>query len=207
MINIIFVAVALVLLWRADIPNLINTLRHNTTVLHLFLASTLVITLLAFVKTGATIAMPLHFLGLASVSLILGQRFALIACTISALLLLVTQKINLEQLGVLLVGGMMLPVLAVDYLRQILISKTSKTWQFITFLVALSAIISLLIKTFVLAGYYHFVDGIPLSQIIDGYISLSFLFWIPEIMLNGTVILTLIQHKPHWVSSYNPQQS
>lgn len=202
MINIIFIVAALALLWRADIPNFINTIRSNNTVFHLFLASTLVITLLAFVKAGAMITMPLHFLGLTSLTLILGQRFALISCTISAIILLITQKLAIEQLGILLVGGMMLPVIVVEYLRQLLTSKTKKTWQFMTFLVALGAVVSLLVKTSVFAVYYYFVDGVTLPQIMDGYISLSILFWVPEIMLNGTVILTLIQHKPHWISSY-----
>jgi len=207
MINIIFISAALFLLWRADIPNFINTVRVNNTVLHLFLASTLIITLLAFVKTGSTVTMPLHFLGLTSLTLILGQRFALIACAISAMLLLITQKLAFEQLGILLLGGMMLPVMAIDYLRQLLSSKTHKTWQFITFVVSLSAIVSLVVKTSVLAVYYHVINGVALPDIINGYVSLSLLFWVPEIMLNGTIILTLIQHKPHWVSSYHPQPS
>ena len=207
MINILFILLAAYVLWRTNLRTSIQTLVTSNTAMHLFLASSLSITLLAFLKAGTSLAMPLHFLGLTCITLILGQRLALLACFISALGLLFTQKLIFEQMGIFLIGSMMIPIIIFELFRVSVINKIKKSWQFILILASFGAVISFVVKTIINAFYYYFVADIPFSQIMDNYIYLSALFWIPEMMLNGTIIMTLIQHKPHWVASYATLQS
>ena len=207
MINILLILLAAYILWQTNLRTSIRTLLTSNTALHLFLASSLSITLLAFLKAGTSLSMPLHFLGLTCVTLILGQRLALLACFISVLGLVFTQKLIFQQMGIFLIGSMMIPVIIFELFRVSVINKIKKSWQFIVILASFGAVISFVVKTIINALYYYFVTDIPFNQIMDNYIYLSTLFWIPEMMLNGTIIMTLIQHKPHWVASYAPLQS
>lgn len=207
MVNIFLISVVLVFFWRKNPRALVTKLSTSNVALHLFLASTLFITLLAFMQGGTTTTMPLHFLGLASITLVLGRSFAILSAMTCALVLLLTQKMAIDDAGALLLGGMLLPIMCIDYWRQWLISSSTSTWRFVLYAGVGGAILSLIVKTLLLSVYYYGVKEFSTPQIIEQYLQLSLLFLVPEIMLNGTIILTLVQHKPHWIATYNTAQS
>jgi uncharacterized membrane protein len=159
-------------------------------------------TLLAFMQGGANVGMPLHFLGLAAITLILGREFAILAAIICGAILLMTQKIAFNDAGAIIVGGMLLPIITVDYWRKWVTSTSLSTWKFVLFASVGGAIITLLLKTLLLSVYYYYVNEFTAPQVIEQYALLSLLFWVPEMMLNGTIILTLVQHKPNWVATF-----
>jgi len=202
-VDIAFTACAFMFVWYAKPRILLTTLLNNNTALHLFLASTLTITLLAFIQGGAMASMPLHFLGLSAATLILGRNFAILAATLCCLILILAQKLMPSEIGITLIGGMFLPIVAVDYWRKLVIPTGSSVFRFVFLGAAAGAILSLLIKTLLLALYYLQIGDIEQSLIWEQYILLSLLFWVPEIMLNSTIILTLAQHKPQWLASYH----
>lgn len=202
MINIGLIGCAIVLLWYASPRALVTKLTANNMALHLFLASTLAMTLLAFMQGGANVGMPLHFLGLAAITLILGRELSILAAIICGAILLMTQKMAFNDAGAMLVGGMLLPIITVDYWRKWVTSTSLSTWRFVLFASVGGAIITLLLKTLLLSVYYYYVNEFTAPQVIEQYALLSLLFWVPEMMLNGTIILTLVQHKPHWVATF-----
>jgi len=207
MINILLIACVVALLWQAKPRLLFNSLKRNNTAFHLFFASTLTITLLGFIQGGANVSMPLHFLGLGAATLILGRQLAILSAVLAAIILLLAQKIITDDVGIIVLGGMLLPIIAVDYWRQWLTSKTASVWRFVLYGAVGGTVISMLVKTLILSIYYLGINDIEQSQVLEQYALLSLLFWVPEIMLNSTIILTLIQHKPHWVSTYNAPNS
>lgn len=198
--NSICIALALAILWKTNIRSSLATLTYSQVALHLFVSSVFSMTLLSWVSGGIDSAMPQHFLGFAAITLIISYRFAIIASALVSLALIAMGKIPPILIGPTLLLGMLIPILIVHYWQ--LYVKTQSIWGFTIKVAMIGALLSFISKTLFMSGYYYWILQIPLSQIINNYIMLSPLFWLPEIMLNTTIILTLLQHKPHWVATY-----
>lgn len=200
MINIALLAIAFFACWRADVKHVVSAIYNNAVILHLFFATTISLAILAWLRGGVDESMPQHFLGLCAATLILGQRYVMISCLLVSAILLIGQKISFINLGAALLFGMLLPCYLVNRWQQY--CGGLSIWRFTLKVAVVGSILSLLAKVSLMSAYYYFYQGIPSAQIIDNYLRISLLFWVPELMLNATVILTLLQHRPHWIAAY-----
>lgn len=201
MTNAALLAITLIIFYTVDVKRLVASMHANYIVLHLFFATTIALTVLGVYRAGVDETMPQHFLGLCAATLILGLNNVIISCIIVGLILLVTGQVAFIDWGAVLLLSMILPCcLVAQWQKQ---CAQLNLWAFTFKVAAVGALLTLLTKTALMASYYYVYHDKSINEIIDSYLSISTLFWFPEILLNVTIILTLLQHRPHWIATYN----
>ena len=202
MINLSLLLLAFYMIYRANIYHALKQLNQSRVALHLYAGTTLTLTLLASLTGGISTQMPLHFMGLAASALIIGYRLTISAALIVVFILLGLSKIPVEQVGISLAGGYLIPLML--FQLWIRMAKSHNIWIFSFITAGVGSVILFIIKTLCMASYYYWELNVSPEMIMSQYMMISPLFWIPELLLSVTVLITCLQHRPQWVACYHP---
>ena len=203
MVNLILLSISFYFIYRTDALSALGQLQQSRVALHLFAGSTLARSLLAMLSGGVTPQMPLHFMGLAAATLIIGYRLSVIAVLGVIGIKFLIGILPLELLGISLFCGYLLPIILLQY--WVKLTRSNNIWIFTFITAGIGSLLVFIAKTLGMAGYYYWVLQLDSTQIIAHYILVSPLFWLPEILLSITIMLTCLQHRPQWVACF--QQS
>lgn len=200
MINLCLIAVCcLVLVSIKPLPTL-SELKGKGIAFHLFCAATLTLILLASLTGGLSPQMPMHFIGLAAVSLVIGIRLSLCAVAMVIASLVLIGELAISDIGGYWLAGYIIPLFV--FAKWVQLTKHRNLWRFSFVTAGLGSTIIFCVKTLGLSLYYVFVSNVAVDAVLNQYIILSPLFWLPELLFNATVLITLLQHRPQWVLLY-----
>ena len=182
---------------------LIDTLLKNTLLQQSCLVASLVIAGLWSIKAGILPNLTVHILGMTTITLIFGWRFATLIATLTLILLLIFSELGIEQLGVTAVANAFLPI-AVSYLVFLASYQYLARHVFVYIFVCafLSAALCAALHIGFMSALLLWQDAYPWQQIYDNYTILAALIWFPEATINGMVITLLIIYRPHWVKTF-----
>ncbi|OIQ46445.1 MAG: hypothetical protein BM565_11695 [Gammaproteobacteria bacterium MedPE] len=202
MINLGLLLLSCYMIYRANIVHALKQLNQSRVALHLYAGTTLTLTLLASLTGGISTQMPLHFMGLAAAALIIGYRLTISAALIVVFILLALGKIPVEHVGISLTAGYLIPL--VLFQIWIKVTKSHNIWIFSFVTAGIGSLVLFIIKTLCMASYYYWGLNVDPEMVVSQYMMISPLFWIPELLLSVTVLITCLQHRPQWVACYQP---
>lgn len=200
MANLILLLISFYFVYRIDALSSLIQLKESRVALHLFAGSTLTLSLLAILSGGISPQMPLHFMGIAAITLIIGYRLSVTAALIVIGVQFSIGKLQFDVLGISLFCGSLLPIMLLQY--WVRLTQRSNIWFFTFITAGFGSLLLFVAKTLGMASYYYWVLQLDSAQIIAQYILVSSLFWVPEILLSVTIILTCLQHRPQWVACF-----
>lgn len=203
MVNLILLLISFYFVYRIDALSALIQLKQSRVALHLFAGSTLSLSLLAILSGGISPQMPLHFMGLAAATLIIGYRLSVIAVLIAIGIQLAIGKLPFDVLGISLLCGYLLPIILLQY--WVKLTQRNNIWFFTFITAGIGSLLLFIAKTLGMACYYYWVLQFDSAYVVSQYIYVSPLFWVPEILLSVTIMLTCLQHRPQWVACF--QQS
>ncbi|MFM5818262.1 energy-coupling factor ABC transporter permease [Aeromonas sanarellii] len=200
--------VAALLLWLVLLAfslnaSLLRTLHANPLYQHLCLGSAIVLIPLWTLRAGLHEGLEIHFLGLTSLTLLLGWRLALLAPCLTLLILSAFDVTALADIGWQALIGVALPV-ATSWLLFL----ASWTWLprhlFVYLFVAafLGGALSISVKVIASALLMGMSGTYPWHTIGADYLSIWPLLLFPEALLNGMTMTLLAVYRPHWVNTF-----
>ncbi|WFF99315.1 energy-coupling factor ABC transporter permease [Aeromonas caviae] len=200
--------VAALLLWLVLLASSLNasllrTLGAHPLYQHLCLGGAIVLVPLWTLRAGLHEGLEIHFLGLTSLTLLLGWRLALLAPCLTLLLLAYFGVIPLADIGWQALIGVALPV-ATSWLLFLgswaWLPRHLFVYLFVAaFLGGALSISAKVIASALLMG----VSGIYSWHTISAdYLSIWPLLLFPEALLNGMTMTLLAVYRPHWVNTF-----
>jgi uncharacterized membrane protein len=199
---------AALLLWLLLLGSSMNrALWHNlrTTSLyqHLLLGSAIVLIPLWLLRAGLHDGLTIHFLGITSLTLLLGWRLALWAPCLTLLLLSYTGVEEWANVGWNALLGIALPV-ATSWLLFLASWAWLPRHLFIYLFIAafLGGALAISTKVLATALLLGLSGDYPWQTIIDDYLSIWPLLLFPEALLNGMTMTLLAIYRPHWVNTF-----
>lgn len=202
MVNLCLIACYLFVIYNVNPLPALAKLRGKGVAFHLFCGATLTLILLASLTGGLSSQLPLHFMGLAAAALVIGYQLTLCAIALVTLSCCLTGNLNLGDVGGYLFAGYLIPLFVFEKWRQL--TYDDNIWRFSFITAGAGSLIVIIVKTLSMSLYYIFVSDIAVDKVINQYIILSPLFWLPELLFNATILITLLQHRPQWVLRYRP---
>lgn len=149
-----------------------------------------------------------HFLGLTTVTLLLGLRLTLLVIPVALLLSQIvpalTGKISLAYELQLLHWCVLCLVAVQSYLCYLLISHKLPNHLFVSIFVTgfLNSLISALVYVGTLAlGFYGVLESGTETQLSE-FLSVMPLLAMPEALLNGMTLTLLLVYRPQWVAAF-----
>ncbi|MGL6518021.1 energy-coupling factor ABC transporter permease [Aeromonas caviae] len=200
--------VAALLLWLVLLAfslnaSLLRTLGAHPLYQHLCLGGAIVLVPLWTLRAGLHEGLEIHFLGLTSLTLLLGWRLALLAPCLTLLLLAYFGVIPLADIGWQALIGVALPV-ATSWLLFL----GSWAWLphhlFVYLFVAafLGGALSISTKVIASALLMRVSGTYSWHTISADYLSIWPLLLFPEALLNGMTMTLLAVYRPHWVNTF-----
>lgn len=200
--------VAALLLWLVLLAfslnaSLLRTLGAHPLYQHLCLGGAIVLVPLWTLRAGLHEGLEIHFLGLTSLTLLLGWRLALLAPCLTLLLLAYFGVIPLTDIGWQALIGVALPV-ATSWLLFLGSWAWLPRHLFVYLFVAAFLGGALSISTKVIASALLMgVSGTYSWHTISAdYLSIWPLLLFPEALLNGMTMTLLAVYRPHWVNTF-----
>lgn len=200
--------VAALLLWLVLLAfslnaSLLRTLGAHPLYQHLCLGGAIVLVPLWTLRAGLHEGLEIHFLGLTSLTLLLGWRLALLAPCLTLLLLAYFGVIPLADIGWQALIGVALPV-ATSWLLFLgswaWLPRHLFVYLFVAaFLGGALSISAKVIASVLLMG----VSGTYSWHTISAdYLSIWPLLLFPEALLNGMTMTLLAVYRPYWVNTF-----
>lgn len=171
--------------------------------LELSAVSTLILVSLWLVRTGIQPGLHLHFLGLTTLTLMLGWRISLPVATIA---LLTTTLLGVDQWALFapnLLFGVVLPV-CFSYFLFLLSYSYLPRHLFVYIFIAgfANAALTIMVQMGALACYYAWLELYDWRVLVDDYLLILPLMLFPEGLINGMALAALVVYKPEWVCTF-----
>ncbi|MDX7649832.1 energy-coupling factor ABC transporter permease [Aeromonas caviae] len=200
--------VAALLLWLVLLAfslnaSLLRTLGAHPLYQHLCLGGAIVLVPLWTLRAGLHEGLEIHFLGLTSLTLLLGWRLALLAPCLTLLLLAYFGVIPLADIGWQALIGVALPV-ATSWLLFLGSWAWLPRHLFVYLFVAafLGGALSISAKVIANALLMGVSGTYSWHTISADYLSIWPLLLFPEALLNGMTMTLLAVYRPHWVNTF-----
>ena len=200
--------VAALLLWLVLLAfslnaSLLRTLGAHPLYQHLCLGGAIVLVPLWTLRAGLHEGLEIHFLGLTSLTLLLGWRLALLAPCLTLLLLAYFGVIPLTDIGWQALIGVALPV-ATSWLLFLGSWAWLPRHLFVYLFVAafLGGALSISAKVIASALLMGVSGTYSWHTISADYLSIWPLLLFPEALLNGMTMTLLAVYRPHWVNTF-----
>ncbi|MGL6483403.1 energy-coupling factor ABC transporter permease [Aeromonas caviae] len=200
--------VAALLLWLVLLAfslnaSLLRTLGAHLLYQHLCLGGAIVLVPLWTLRAGLHEGLEIHFLGLTSLTLLLGWRLALLAPCLTLLLLAYFGVIPLTDIGWQALIGVALPV-ATSWLLFLGSWAWLPRHLFVYLFVAafLGGALSISAKVIASALLMGVSGTYSWHTISADYLSIWPLLLFPEALLNGMTMTLLAVYRPHWVNTF-----
>ncbi len=200
--------VAALLLWLVLLAfslnaSLLRTLGAHPLYQHLCLGGAIVLVPLWTLRAGLHEGLEIHFLGLTSLTLLLGWRLALLAPCLTLLLLAYFEVIPLTDIGWQALIGVALPV-ATSWLLFLGSWAWLPRHLFVYLFVAafLGGALSISAKVIASALLMGVSGTYSWHTISADYLSIWPLLLFPEALLNGMTMTLLAVYRPHWVNTF-----
>ena len=200
--------VAALLLWLVLLAfslnaSLLRTLGAHPLYQHLCLGGAIVLVPLWTLRAGLHEGLEIHFLGLTSLTLLLGWRLALLAPCLTLLLLAYFGVIPLADIGWQALIGVALPV-ATSWLLFLGSWAWLSCHLFVYLFVAafLGGALSISAKVIASALLMGVSGTYSWHTISADYLSIWPLLLFPEALLNGMTMTLLAVYRPHWVNTF-----
>lgn len=200
--------VAALLLWLVLLAfslnaSLLRTLGAHPLYQHLCLGGAIVLVPLWTLRAGLHEGLEIHFLGLTSLTLLLGWRLALLAPCLTLLLLAYFGVIPLTDIGWQALIGVALPV-ATSWLLFLGSWAWLPRHLFVYLFVAafLGGALSISAKVLASALLIGVSGTYSWHTISADYLSIWPLLLFPEALLNGMTMTLLSVYRPHWVNTF-----
>ncbi len=200
--------VAALLLWLVLLAfslnaSLLRTLGAHPLYQHLGLGGAIVLVPLWTLRAGLHEGLEIHFLGLTSLTLLLGWRLALLAPCLTLLLLAYFGVIPLADIGWQALIGVALPV-ATSWLLFLGSWAWLPRHLFVYLFVAafLGGALSISAKVIASALLMGVSGTYSWHTISADYLSIWPLLLFPEALLNGMTMTLLAVYRPHWVNTF-----
>ncbi|MGU5818396.1 energy-coupling factor ABC transporter permease [Aeromonas caviae] len=200
--------VAALLLWLVLLAfslnaSLLRTLGAHPLYQHLCLGGAIVLVPLWTLRAGLHEGLEIHFLGLTSLTLLLGWRLALLAPCLTLLLLAYFGVIPLADIGWQALIGVALPV-ATSWLLFLGSWAWLPRHLFVYLFVAafLGGSLSISAKVIASALLMGVSGTYSWHTISADYLSIWPLLLFPEALLNGMTMTLLAVYRPHWVNTF-----
>ncbi|MDX7791315.1 energy-coupling factor ABC transporter permease [Aeromonas caviae] len=200
--------VAALLLWLVLLAfslnaSLLRTLGAHPLYQHLCLGGAIVLVPLWTLRAGLHEGLEIHFLGLTSLTLLLGWRLALLAPCLTLLLLAYFGVIPLADIGWQALIGVALPV-ATSWLLFLGSWAWLPRHLFVYLFVAafLGGALSISAKVIASALLMGVSGTYSWHTISADYLSIWPLLLFPEALLNGMTMTLLAVYRPHWVNTF-----
>lgn len=200
--------VAALLLWLVLLAfslnaSLLRTLGAHPLYQHLCLGGAIVLVPLWTLRAGLHEGLEIHFLGLTSLTLLLGWRLALLAPCLTLLLLAYFGVIPLADIGWQALIGVVLPV-ATSWLLFLGSWAWLPRHLFVYLFVAafLGGALSISAKVLASALLMGVSGTYSWHTISADYLSIWPLLLFPEALLNGMTMTLLAVNRPHWVNTF-----
>ena len=180
-----------------------QTLHDNPLYQHLLLGSAIALVPLWYLRAGLHEGLEVHFLGLTSLTLLLGWRLALLAPCLTLLVLGYFGVTNLADFGWQALVGIALPV-ATSWLLFLASWAWLPRHLFVYIFVAafLGGAITISVKVAASALLMGLSDSYPWHTITADYLSIWPLLLFPEALLNGMAMTGLASYRPHGVNTF-----
>ncbi|BCS48299.1 hypothetical protein JUNP479_0975 [Aeromonas jandaei] len=178
-------------------------LHDNPLYQHLLLGSAIALIPLWTLRAGLHDGLEVHFLGLTTLTLLLGWRLALLAPCLTLLVLDYFGVTNLADFGWQALVGIALPVAS-----SWLLFLASWAWLprhlFVYIFVAafLGGALAISVKVAASALLMGISGSYPWHTIAADYLSIWPLLLFPEALLNGMAMTVLAIYRPHWVNTF-----
>ncbi|AUY11380.1 MULTISPECIES: energy-coupling factor ABC transporter permease [Aeromonas] len=200
--------VAALLLWLVLLAfslnaSLLRTLGAHPLYQHLCLGGAIVLVPLWTLRAGLHEGLEIHFLGLTSLTLLLGWRLALLAPCLTLLLLAYFGVIPLADIGWQALIGVALPV-ATSWLLFLGSWAWLPRHLFVYLFVAafLGGALSISAKVIASALLMGVSGTYSWHTISADYLSIWPLLLFPEALLNGMTMTLLAVYRPYWVNTF-----
>ena len=200
--------VAALLLWLVLLAfslnaSLLRTLGAHPLYQHLCLGGAIVLVPLWTLRAGLHEGLEIHFLGLTSLTLLLGWRLALLAPCLTLLLLAYFGVIPLTDIGWQALIGVALPV-ATSWLLFLGSWAWLPRHLFVYLFVAafLGGALSISAKVIASALLMGVSGTYSWHTISADYLSIWPLLLFPEALLNGMTMTLLAVYRPYWVNTF-----
>ncbi|MFQ2695527.1 energy-coupling factor ABC transporter permease [Aeromonas caviae] len=200
--------VAALLLWLVLLAfslnaSLLRTLGAHPLYQHLCLGGAIVLVPLWTLRAGLHEGLEIHFLGLTSLTLLLGWRLALLAPCLTLLLLAYFGVIPIADIGWQALIGVALPV-ATNWLLFLGSWAWLPRHLFVYLFVAafLGGALSISAKVIASALLMGVSGTYSWHTISADYLSIWPLLLFPEALLNGMTMTLLAVYRPHWVNTF-----
>ena len=174
----------------------------------LFVGAVLVLSVLWQLKAQLTDLPALHFLGVTTVTLVLGLRLTLLVIPLALLLPQIAAAIAGQptlpiELEVLHWTALCLVALQ-SYLCYLLASRRLPAHLFVSIFVSsfLNSLLSALFFVACLAVGYFAVLGLGTEPQLSEFLLVMPLLAMPEALLNGMAMTLLLVYRPHWVAAF-----
>ncbi|WP_324022600.1 energy-coupling factor ABC transporter permease [Aeromonas caviae] len=200
--------VAALLLWLVLLAfslnaSLLRTLGAHPLYQHLCLGGAIVLVPLWTLRAGLHEGLEIHFLGLTSLTLLLGWRLALLASCLTLPILAYFGVIPLTDIGWQALIGVALPV-ATSWLLFLGSWAWLPRHLFVYLFVAafLGGALSISAKVIASALLMGVSGTYSWHTISADYLSIWPLLLFPEALLNGMTMTLLAVYRPHWVNTF-----
>ena len=200
--------VAALLLWLVLLAfslnaSLLRTLGAHPLYQHLCLGGAIVLVPLWTLRAGLHEGLEIHFLGLTSLTLLLGWRLALLAPCLTLLILAYFGVIPLTDIGWQALIGVALPV-ATSWLLFLGSWAWLPRHLFVYLFVAafLGGALSISAKVIASALLMGVSGTYSWHTISADYLSIWPLLLFPEALLNGMTMTLLAVYRPYWVNTF-----
>ncbi|MCX7131142.1 energy-coupling factor ABC transporter permease [Aeromonas sp.] len=186
---------------------LLRTLLAQPLYQHLCLGGAIALIPLWVLRAGLHEGLEVHFLGLTSLTLLLGWRLALLAPCLTLLVLGYFDVIKLADIGWQALIGVALPV-ATSWLLFLASWAWMPRHLFVyLFVVAFGGgALSISVKVIASALLMGMSGNYPWHTISADYLSIWPLLLFPEALLNGMTMTLLAIYRPHWVNTFFDRQ-
>ncbi|MGL4249085.1 MAG: energy-coupling factor ABC transporter permease [Aeromonas sp.] len=180
-----------------------QTLHDTPLYQHLLLGSAIALMPLWCLRAGLHDGLEVHFLGLTTLTLLLGWRLALLAPCLTLLVLGYFGVTNLADFGWQALIGIALPV-ATSWLLFLASWAWLPRHLFVYIFVAafLGGAVTISVKVAASALLMGLSDNYPWHTITADYLSIWPLLLFPEALLNGMAMTVLAIYRPHWVYTF-----
>jgi len=171
---------------------------------HLIFGSAATLFTLWMFRAGIYDGLDVHFIGLSTITLLLGFRHALLAGTLALLGATAAGYGQWQDMGVNGLVGVVLPI-SITYLVYVVSFHRLPRHVFVYIFICafFPGALSIAMKSLAMAGFYY-IDGIyPWDVLFDNYVLLTPLLLFPEALLNGMAITLLVIYQPTWVYTFH----
>ncbi|EKE70989.1 energy-coupling factor ABC transporter permease [Gallaecimonas xiamenensis] len=182
----------------------LRLLRSRSWLQGLFFGSGLALLALWLLQAGIEDGLEVHFLGLTTVTLVLGWRLALLAGLLPLGLLTLTGLEQWQHLGPNCAFGLALPVLVSEAVRQG-VARYLPHHLFVYFFCTgfFNAALALVAHMLAMAAWFYWAEGFDGRQVLDNYLILMPLLAFPEALLNGMAVTMLTLYRPQWLKDFH----